>query len=151
MASPVHFSSYQILKLNYHFEPADEEATIDGKVLDPEIEIRVNPDNENEFAVILESKIVPNEDSEKDTHHSIGLDIKLVGYFELDEELEENEKVFHIEISAPSMLYGVIRTWVSQISAHSGFSPIMLPSVQFAELGNDDKGSEKEEPESKKS
>ncbi|HET8864426.1 MAG TPA: protein-export chaperone SecB [Gracilimonas sp.] len=136
MASPVHFTSYQILKLNYHFEPVDAEASIDGKVLNPEMNIRVNPDNENEFAVILESRIVPSTDSEKEKNHSIELEVKLVGYFELEEGLEDEEKALHIEISAPSMLYGVIRTWVSQISAHSGFTPIMLPSVQFAEFGN---------------
>ncbi len=148
MSAPVHFNSYQILKLNYHFEPADAESSIGGKVLDPEMEIRVNPDNENEFAIILESKIVPDMESEKKVSHSIELEVKLVGYFTLEEGLTEDEKAFHIEISAPSMLYGVIRTWVSQISAHSGFTPIMLPSVQFAELGNDDTDSFEEEPKS---
>lgn len=148
MGTPVHFNNYQILKLNYHFELADEEASIDGKVLDPEMQIRVNPDNENEFGIILESKIVPNVESEKEVSHSIELEVKIVGYFTLEEGLEEDEKAFHIEVSAPSMLYGVIRTWVSQISAHSGFTPIMLPSVQFAELGNDDTDTTKAEPKS---
>lgn len=132
MSSPVQFLDYQVVKIDYRINEMDPDKPIDGYIQDPEMEIRVNPDNKNEFLVKLISRILPdkNKDQEK-INCPYELEIEVVGFFELVGEVVEGERTFHMGVSAPSMLYGVIRTWVSQITAHSGFQSIMLPSVQF--------------------
>jgi len=144
MNSPVLFKNYQILKIDYTHTPSEEELPIDGKIPDPEPDIRVNPDNKNEFLVTLNSKILPETDIEN--HYCpIKLEIEIVGFFELIGEMEEEERDFHMSISAPSMLFGIIRSWVSQITANSGFSPILLPSVQFGNIEEDEEINAKKE------
>ncbi|MEX0988165.1 MAG: protein-export chaperone SecB [Bacteroidales bacterium] len=133
MNSPLDFKSYQILKIDYTHTPSDKELPIDGKIPDPIPDIRVNSENKNEFIVTLNSKIVPETD--KEAHQCpISLEIEVVGFFELVGEIEEEERSFHMGVSAPSMVFGIIRSWVSQITANSGFSPILLPSVQFGKV-----------------
>lgn len=137
MASPVKFIDYHILKVNYCRNDTDKEKQIGGIIPDPELEVRVNPDSKNEFVVKLISKILPDEES-SDQNCPFELEIEVVGFFELQGEIDDDERNFHLGISAPSMLYGVIRTLVSQITAHSGFQSVMLPSVQFANLGTEE-------------
>ncbi|MEX2409787.1 MAG: protein-export chaperone SecB [Candidatus Paceibacterota bacterium] len=138
MASPVIFIDYHILKINYCRNDTDTEKPIEGIIPDPELEIRVNPDNKNEFVVKLTSKILP-EKKGSDQNCPFDLKIEAIGFFELEGEIDDEERNFHLGVSAPSMLYGVIRTWVSQITAHSGFNSIMLPSVQFGNLGTEER------------
>lgn len=138
MNSPVNFKNYQILKIDYTHTPSERDLPIDGKIPNPEPDIRVNPDDKNDFIVKLTSRILPETDKE-DHQCPISLEIEIVGFFELEGELEEDEKRFHMSVSAPSMLFGIIRSWVSQITANSGFSPILLPSVQFGNLDDDSK------------
>jgi preprotein translocase subunit SecB len=133
MSSPVQFINYHILRINYHRNDTDTDKPIDGFIPDPEMEVLVNPDNKNEFAVKLNSKIIPGKEG-SETNCPFELEIEVIGFFEIEGEINEEERNFHFGISAPSMLYGVIRTWVSQITAHSGYHSIMMPSVQFAHL-----------------
>lgn len=118
------------------------EKPIEGIIPDPEMEVRVNPDNKNEFVVKLISKILP-EKKGSNGNCPVELEFEAIGFFEIEGDIDEEERDFHFSVSAPSMLYGVIRTWISQITAHSGLHSIMMPSVQFADLGNDN--SEEEE------
>lgn len=145
MSSPVQFIDYQILRIDYRKNQADMEQPIDGIIPDPEMEVRVNPDNKNEFIVKLISKILPDQDK---TEHNcpVELEMEIIGFFELSGEVEEGERDFHLGVSAPSMLYGIMRSWVSQITAHSGFQPIILPSIQFGQ--SSDAKNDEENPES---
>lgn len=137
MSSPVKFIDYHILRINYCRNDTDMEKPIEGIIPDPEMEVRVNPDNKNEFIVKLISKILPGK-KDSDVNCPLELEFEVIGFFEIEGEIDEEERDFHFGISAPSMLYGVIRTWVSQITAHSGYHSIMLPSVQFADFGKKD-------------
>ncbi|MDR9408828.1 MAG: hypothetical protein RI573_08280 [Balneolaceae bacterium] len=144
MKSPVDFKGYQILKINYVTSPVEEGLPIDGSIPDPEPDIRVNPDNKNKFAVILNSKIIPETDKE-DHQCPLELEFEVLGHFELTRDLDEEERIFHMAVSAPSMLYGIVRSWVSQLTSNSEIGTIMLPSVQFADLGEEkDESKEKE-------
>lgn len=143
MSSPVQFLNYQIIRINYHQHDTDTEKPLDGIIPDPELELRVNPDNKNEFVVKLISKILPGKEG-VGANCPFELEFEVIGFFEIEGEIDEEERNFHYGISAPSMLYGVIRTWVSQITAHSGYQSIMLPSVQFANLGKEGTNSNSE-------
>ncbi|MCC5906729.1 MAG: protein-export chaperone SecB [Balneolaceae bacterium] len=137
MSSPLKFIDYHILRIDYRRNDTDDDKPIEGLIPDPELEIGVNPDNKNEFYIKLNSKILSREKN-SEVNCPIKLEFEAIGFFEIEGEIDEEERDFHFGISAPSMLYGVIRTWVSQITAHSGFHSIMLPSVQFADLGKND-------------
>ncbi|MBO6620416.1 MAG: protein-export chaperone SecB [Balneola sp.] len=143
MSSPVHFLNYQIRRINYNVEDIDPENFGDGKVLDPDIELRFNKEDEDSFALILTSKLVSDDESIKiGKKYPIDLEIELIGFFALEGEIDEDERNFHLQISAPSMLYGIMRTQISQLTAQSGFAPIMIPSVQFAGLINSEESDE---------
>lgn len=137
MSSPLQFNGYQILRIEYQHTPSDKALPIDGTIPDPEPEIFTNQDNEQVFMVKLCSKILPESEQEHCVC-PIRLEFEVVGFFELTEVLEEGEKDYHMAVSAPSILFGIIRTWVSQITAASGFTPLMLPSVQFGKPSSED-------------
>ncbi|MBO6793245.1 MAG: protein-export chaperone SecB [Balneolaceae bacterium] len=130
MNSPIHFKRYEILKINFCHDRPEEKADISFHIPQPEPVIKVNPDNRNEFIVKLNSKILPDPEI-KDSICPLTLEFELVGFFEIHGELDSDEKHFHMTVSAPSMLFGIVRSWVSQITAGSGMPPILLPSVQF--------------------
>lgn len=61
--------------------------------------------------------------------------IEMVFMFETDEEInEEFINSSFIKINAPAIAFPYIRSFISNLTVQSGYSPIILPSVNFVAL-----------------
>lgn len=69
----------------------------------------------------------------KDEEFNIIVEILFV--FELDQDIDENflNSKF-LTINAPAIAFPYVRSYISNLTLQSGFSPIILPSVNFVKL-----------------
>ncbi len=61
--------------------------------------------------------------------------MEMVFLFELDEDIDEKFKQSDfLTINAPAIAFPYVRSYISNLTLQSGFSPIILPSVNFVKL-----------------
>lgn len=61
--------------------------------------------------------------------------MEMVFLFELDEDIDEKFKHSDfLTINAPAIAFPYVRSYISNLTLQSGFSPIILPSVNFVKL-----------------
>lgn len=61
--------------------------------------------------------------------------MEMVFLFELDENVDEKFKQSDfLTINAPAIAFPYVRSYISNLTLQSGFSPIILPSVNFVKL-----------------
>ncbi|MFK2635956.1 protein-export chaperone SecB [Bacteroides fragilis] len=61
--------------------------------------------------------------------------MEMVFLFELDEDVDEKFKQSDfLTINAPAIAFPYVRSYISNLTLQSGFSPIILPSVNFVKL-----------------
>ena len=86
-------------------------------------------DNNKEFGIGFQIKI-------KDEEFNILTEI--VFLFEIDNEIDDTFKESgFITINAPAIAFPYVRSYISNLTLQSGFSPIILPSVNFVKLANE--------------
>lgn len=83
-------------------------------------------ENSKEFGIGFRIKI-------KDEEFNILME--MVFLFELDENIDEKFKQSDfLTINAPAIAFPYVRSYISNLTLQSGFSPIILPSVNFVKL-----------------
>lgn len=61
--------------------------------------------------------------------------MEMVFLFELDKDVDEKFKQSDfLTINAPAIAFPYVRSYISNLTLQSGFSPIILPSVNFVKL-----------------
>ncbi len=61
--------------------------------------------------------------------------MEMVFLFELDEDIDEKFKQSDfLTINVPAIAFPYVRSYISNLTLQSGFSPIILPSVNFVKL-----------------
>lgn len=66
--------------------------------------------------------------------------MEMVFLFELDENVDEKFKQSDfLTINAPAIAFPYVRSYISNLTLQSGFSPIILPSVNFVKLAKKNK------------
>lgn len=72
-----------------------------------------------------------------DEEFTLNLDMEF--YFETDEDLDEDFKNSPFaKINAPAIAFPYLRSFISNLTLQSGFSPIILPSINFVGLERKD-------------
>lgn len=80
------------------------------------------------YLIIIAVKIKSKTDD-------FSLECKTVGRFVTSEDMDEEFKTSHfVKINSPAILYPFVRSYINTITTNSGFSPIILPSVNFSSL-----------------
>ena len=89
------------------------------------------PENEpKEFGVGFEIEIKDIE---------FNLSIESVFIFKVDEEITEEFKVSDFpKINAPAIAFPFLRAYISNITLQSGYKPVMLPSINFVSLAEEE-------------
>lgn len=83
-------------------------------------------DNDNIF--LIGFKVIVDN-----TEFKINLEMAFV--FELDEPINEKfKKSDFVKINAPAIAFPYVRSYISNLTLQSGFSPVILPSVNFVQL-----------------
>lgn len=101
----------------------------------PDIEIKVNNQENGEFAVFLNTRI--DDDCIGNFSQSpYKIVIGVSGLFKLPEfgEPMEEEQLYDLKyLNAPAILYGLTREKVNQLTANGIFGPVTLPSINLVE------------------
>lgn len=116
------------------------------KIIDVNLKsVEDKSDNENSFDLST-GHFFP-EDKEKEFGISFEIDIKDVEFnllieaifiFKIDEKITEEFKVSDFpKINAPAIAFPYLRAYVSNLTLQSGYKPVMLPSINFVSLADD--------------
>lgn len=120
-----------------HFENIKAPASFKSQEKAPKIEISVNFNHnniqENIYEVTLLVKATANS---MDIEDFILFDIKLAysGLFSLNHIENDEQKELILMIHCPNLLFPYVRRVVSDITLNSGFQPLMLEHLDFANL-----------------
>jgi len=87
-------------------------------------------EDKNQFVVIFDVNL-------KDVLFDIELEAAYV--FTVDEEITEDFKFSDFpKINAPAIAFPYIRSYISYLTLQSGFEPVILPSINFVKLAEED-------------
>jgi len=123
LKSKLHLKSHEILRTEFAKKPG-----IDNYNLNIDVKQRLNtsPDNPNQFQIFFFVKI-----ESKDPSSPFIISVETISFFEMENvvnpEVERNFK----EISAPSIIFPILRAYVANLSMNAGMNPIYLPIVSF--------------------
>lgn len=71
----------------------------------------------------------------KSKTNDFSLKCNAVGRFVTLEDIDDEFKISHfVKINSPAILFPFVRSYINTITTNSGFSPIILPSVNFSNL-----------------
>lgn len=65
------------------------------------------------------------------SNNSVMIDIVACGYFEFDNELDNETENIFFNTSAPAILFPYIRAYISTLTSLSGINPITLPTLNL--------------------
>lgn len=69
------------------------------------------------------------------TADGVNLELIFKSKFTTDEEIDEEfRKSSFPYVNAPAIAYPYLRAYISTITLNSGYMPVMLPSINFAEM-----------------
>lgn len=61
--------------------------------------------------------------------------INYVAFFETDQEFDDTFKISHFPLeNAPAIAYPFLRSFISTITVNAGYSPVLIPTVNFHAL-----------------
>lgn len=83
-------------------------------------------ETENKAIVVLMIKIFNRENFEK---YPFYLEAELEGYFEWTDEIKEIDR--YLKVNAPAVLLPFLRSIVFQIPVFAGYSPLIIPLINF--------------------
>ncbi len=120
------FKSYQVVLSHLevkNFSPETcQQATVNFNTSHSDIE-----NDGNDIYVKLDSSIKGPDDS-------FAIEVSVVGIFSFEEECTTEEKKMLVEINAPAILFPYVRAHISALTSISGIPPIILPTINFAQM-----------------
>jgi preprotein translocase subunit SecB len=69
-----------------------------------------------------------------DAARKVNLQVNAIGYFEIVGNVDAKVRENFLVISAPSIGYPYVRSFISNFTLQSGIGPIMLPPMNFSNL-----------------
>lgn len=64
--------------------------------------------------------------------NSLNINVKLKGIFEFDNEIDEESKNNFFNVNAPAILFPYLRAYITSLTALSGITPVILPTINLA-------------------
>ncbi len=117
------FLGYKITDSQIHID-ADKEVS-KGCDVTFEKTAGVN-DAERRMRLLLIARI----DSQNKAMH---IEVKAEGYFEFEQNITEEEQKIFFNTSAPAILFPYVRAYIGSLTALSGVSPVVLPTLNLSD------------------
>lgn len=117
------------------------------KVIDVELKsVEENDKNENSFDLSTGHFFPENETNEFRIGFEIeindiefNLSIEAIFIFTADEKITEEFKVSDFpKINAPAIAFPYLRAYISNLTLQSGYKPVILPSINFVSLAEEE-------------
>lgn len=116
----------------------------DYKVINLDFEVLSEQNIEDQFN--LKVGQIFNEKEEKSfgigfivviTNNSYKIELEMNFLFESDEIIDERFKNSSFpKVNAPAIAFPYLRAYISNLTMQSGFTPLLLPSINFVELSD---------------
>lgn len=114
---------YRITKSNFEVNPVNLSPS-DNVGIEVKRENLLN-ESEHLFKLDMSVKVA-------DKKGNINISVKIEGVFDFDTDLTEEQKNSFFDINAPAILLPFVRAYISSLTSLSGFSHIILPTINFA-------------------
>lgn len=148
MTSPLQLNNYLleelVIKANPSFDPTIKDGRKEGKISCTlsAFEAEKPP---HRFKITIAVSLKPS--SEKPAMDPYYINVRMSGYFGFRENVEHDVMVQMVNYNGSSILYGLIRGFVTQTTAIGQFGKIILPTMNLKELL--DKGLQERKVEAK--
>lgn len=122
------FLGYRILKSNIEIS--------DTMPISPELEVHFEQtscvnEEERHFSHTMTANIC-------DKNMGLKINVTLIGNFEFDTNLTEEQKENFFCVNAPSLLFPYVRAYITSLTALSGIAPIILPTLNMTRNKNNE-------------
>lgn len=128
--SPLQLSQYFITDLHFSaaatFDPA-KEVEIRDEHFTIEPSFKRAQENDLQWQVTLKLK----QEAPSNTNTPYSFSVVIVGLFEVHPKFEKERTERMVQTNAPSVLYGIVREVVRDLTTRGPYSGLMLPSVSF--------------------
>ena len=122
----IQLDNWEVQKLNFSIIQDKER---EQNSFDLETANFFSEEKTNAFGVIFEVDI---NDKKFDLH------IEAVFFFSLDEDITEKFKISTFpRVNAPAIAFPYLRAFISNITLQAGFEPVILPSINFIRLAEE--------------
>jgi preprotein translocase subunit SecB len=126
----IQFVHIQFTEVSYSVQPFNVEPVTTKQELNIQLHISNSFSDENKRAFYILFDIALNDKSTE-----FQLAIKAVAHFTAQEDIEADFKhSSFITVNAPAIAFPYIRTFISNFTLNSGYSPVILPTFNFVEL-----------------
>lgn len=150
MSAPViHLEDYYLEKVLIERTHSPEEASTDSVTLSFDFDyiVQRNADDPHQFALTF---IVRDNAKAKTPHPQVyKFDLRLIGFFRFDDDVEEEKMQWLIRFNGGAILYGILRGMVTNMTAAFPEGPIRMPTIMMDEVVKKVEGL-KEKPAKKK-
>lgn len=119
------FKSYRVIKSEFTINPNFKSDSI----LNVTFSNCRCLENDSEYTLCIQTSITNNE-------RSLSVNLEIEGYFEFNKTLQGVDKENFFKYNAPAILFPYIRAHISSLTALCGIEPIVLPTLNFANLLN---------------
>lgn len=89
-------------------------------------------DYEEKRAVVVLDCILFENSIKND--YPFGLEVSLLGFFEFDTNLEENQIINLLEVNGTAILFPYLRSLITTITSNVGIRPIIIPTMNIVEM-----------------
>ncbi|MEO0050518.1 MAG: protein-export chaperone SecB [candidate division WOR-3 bacterium] len=129
MLSPLlHLDGFFIERLNYQALPTFNREQPPRETLS--VDYSINKGRENSYMLRLTIELGKGvEDNARCQLH-----LSIIGFFTIEEEIDERTRVNMLFLNAPSILYGIARQVVAETTGNGPWGKVFLPTVNFVEL-----------------
>lgn len=124
------FVDYKLTKLHYGLRTLAEDVNEDS-LINPVFNGHYRLDEDQRISVFLSVKIEAPQ-------LPFIMDVEIAGWFELNKvHLAENKLDKLVTINLNAVLFPFLRETVAECTRRAGFSPLLLPSVNFVKIYED--------------
>ena len=139
--SGLHLLKYSYGKLEYNEIQNTNTQTIQDPTFQhyvyAEYEIREHISEKDKHKISLQITISQPDELEATGILPFKLSLEIYGLFQLSHTVDDTERSYHLNVSAPSMLYGIARELIRIITSSGLTIAYLLPSVSFAEIASE--------------
>ncbi len=131
MNSPLQLKTYRFLKTFVEANPIQEGEVSMSIGVDSDVRLSEANDGKD-WIVILSVKLKENEEAKQPSAYKA--DITVLGQFSVDSEYPVEKTPRMVAVTGASLLYGVVREMVANITARSIHGEFTLPVTSFVDL-----------------
>lgn len=135
--SPLQVEKYYLKELNFQLNQDVSISQQEFEQLEvPQLSITASPEMINDNKRDWKCELIIKTEENSNTPYSFR--IVLVGFFSIDNDYPKERTEILAKTNCPSILYSTAREMLTTTIRRSPFPPILLPSVMFLEITEED-------------